>query len=314
LNFSVQILGSNSALAAHGRFPTAQVVQHHNSYFLIDCGEGTQMRMSHFHVKRSKIQHVLISHLHGDHYFGLIGLLTSYHLMGRTAELTVFGPPLLEQIIQLQLNASNTVLGYSLHFVATSTNGKQLIFENEELQIFSFPLMHRIDTTGFLFQEKLGKRKINRDKTANSGLQAADYALLQDGKDVEVNGRIIENRALTFNPPVPRSYAYCSDTCYLPELKAVIDGVDVLYHEATFMQEEAKKAAQTYHSTTIEAGKIAALVGAKKLVIGHFSSKYAHLEAPLLETQSVFTNTVLATEGEIIQIERAEIPTANAIS
>jgi len=314
LNFSVQILGSNSALAAHGRFPTSQVVQHNLSYFLIDCGEGTQMRMSHFHVKRSKIHHIFISHLHGDHYFGLIGLLTSYHLMGRTADLTVYGPPLLQQIIQLQLDASNTKLGYPLHFVATSTNGKLLIYESDELQVYSFPLMHRIDTTGFLFQEKLGKRKINKDKTAHLKLQPSDYTLLQEGKDVEVNGCIIEHQSVTFNPPPARSYAYCSDTCYLPILKDTIKGVDLLYHEATFMEEQAKKAAQTFHSTTIEAGKIAALVGAKKLIIGHFSSKYANLNDPLMEVQSVFPNSVLAIEGEIFQVERTSISATKAIS
>jgi ribonuclease Z len=311
LNFSVQILGSNSALAAHGRFPTAQVVQHNNSFFLIDCGEGTQMRMSHFHVKRSKIQHIFISHLHGDHYFGLIGLLTSYHLMGRTAPLTIYGPPLLEEIIQLQLNASNSQLGYTLQFVPTTTDGKQLIYDSPELQVFTFPLKHRIDTTGFLFQEKVGKRKINKSSTALLGLQANDFLSLRDGKNVAVNGHTFENESLTFAPPVARSYAYCSDTCFLPELKEYIQGVDLLYHEATFMQEEALKASQTFHSTTLQAGEIAKLAEVKQLVIGHFSSKYADLEAPLKEAKSVFPNTILAIEGSVFQIERAAIQHLN---
>lgn len=304
MEFSVQILGSNSALAAHGRYPTAQVVQHNNLLFLIDCGEGAQMRMSAYHVKRSKIHHIFISHLHGDHYFGLIGLLTSYQLMQRKAPLVIYGPEPLQQIIEVQLAASNSILNYPVTFVVTSGDGKHLLYENENLEIFSFPLQHRIPTTGFLFQEKVGTRRINGEKTKVLQLQKADFDKLKQGNDIEVEGKFYANESLTLAPHAPRSYAFCSDTMFLPELKSAIDDVNLLYHEATFMADAEARALQTGHSTTKQAGELANIVNAHELLIGHFSSKYADTNPLLKETQSVFSNAAVAEEGQIYVVNR----------
>ncbi len=302
--FSVQILGSNSALAANGRYPTAQVLRYDNSSFLIDCGEGTQMRMSKFHVKRSKIKHIFISHLHGDHYFGLIGLLTSYHLMKREAPLTIFAPEPLENIINTQLQASNTVLKYPITYVVTKANKKNQIFENDHLKVFSFPLKHRIPTTGFLFEEKVASRRVDGSKTDILKLSRQQFNALKDGEDITVNDVVYKNETLTFDPYKSRSYAFCSDTVFYPELSEVISNVDLLYHEATFTKEAVQRALDTYHSTTEQAGEIAKIVDAKQLLIGHFSSKYRELNPVLEETKEVFSNTKLAIEGDTFEIPR----------
>ena len=302
--FSVQILGSNSALAAHGRHPTAQIVRHHKSIFLIDCGEGTQMRMSTFKIKRSKIKHIFISHLHGDHYFGLIGLLTSYHLMKRTETLTIHAPEALKNIIETQLNASNTVLSYDLIFKSTQADEKQLIYENEHLKVYSFPLVHRIPTTGFIFEEKLGSRRINGEKVDQLKLGRSHYKALKLGNAIEIDGKTYSSEELTLPAYQPRSYVFCSDTCFLPQLKDQFSNVDLLYHEATFTKEATVRAAETYHSTTEQAGQVAKLTNTKELLIGHFSSKYIDLKEVLDEAKAVFPNTQLAIEGEIFDIPR----------
>ena len=305
MNFSVQILGSNSALAAHGRHPTAQIVQHDNLYFLVDCGEGTQMRMSNYHVKRFKIKHIFISHLHGDHYFGLIGLLTTYHLMGRVDQLTIFGPAHLEKIIAIQLEGSNTTLKYELKFVYTQDEKKELLLDTNELLVYSFPLKHRIPTTGFLFIEKGEKRRINGEKTQGLNLVKDDFENLKLGRNVILaDGRELENADYTFPPHSIRSYAFCSDTIYNPELKQYIKGVDLLYHETTFTKECQQRAKETNHSTTEQAAQIANIVSAKKLLIGHFSSKYMDLNILLNECKEIFPNSEVAIEGVIFEINR----------
>jgi len=305
LVFNIQILGSNSALAAHGRHPTAQVVYCNQELFLIDCGEGTQVRMSELHVKRSRIKHIFISHLHGDHYFGLIGLLTSYHLMGRTDELTIYAMPELEQIIQLQLDAANTKLRYELSFRPLQSDKKELILRTDNVTIYSFPLKHRIPTTGFLFEEKPGKRHINAEKVKGLNLLPEQYNALREGEDITLkDGRILKNSAHTNPAYASRSYAYCSDTVHLPELKDHIGGVDLMYHEATFLKNESAKAKDTFHSTTEEAAKIARHVGAGKMLIGHFSSKYKELDIYLEESIAIFPNTELAVERKTFEVPR----------
>lgn len=303
--FNVQILGSNSALAAHGRHPTSQVIYANQELFLIDCGEGTQMRMSAFHVKRSRINHIFISHLHGDHYFGLIGLLTSYHLMGRTAPLTIFGPAPLEQIIQLQLDAANTVLRYPLHFRRLQADRPEEVLHTACVTVTSFPLRHRIPTTGFLFEEKPGKRKIDGSKADGLGLSPEQYDDLREGRDITLrDGRTIPCGELTFPAPPSRRYAYCSDTVFMPELREVLSSVDMLYHEATFLAAESEKAGQTFHSTTSDAAEMARLLGARKLLVGHFSSRYVNLDEYLAECRDIFPETSLAVEGNIYEVPR----------
>lgn len=271
----------------------------------MDCGEGTQMRMSAFKIKRSKIRHIFISHLHGDHYFGLIGLLTSYHLMKRTDPLTIHGPEALQEIIETQLNASSTVLSYDLIFQPTQMEKKEVIFENDHLKVYSFPLLHRIATTGFLFEEKMGTRRINTDKIDQLHLERAQYKALKQGKSIEIDGTKYANEILTLPPHTPRSYAFCTDTRFLPELKDYIEDVDLLYHEATFTKEAVVRAEETFHSTTEQAAEIAKVTNSKELLIGHFSSKYMDLSEVLAEAKAIFPNTQLAIEGEIFDIPRA---------
>lgn len=306
--FEVQILGSNSALADHGRHPTSQLVRFHHHHFLIDCGEGTQMRMQLFKVKRFKISHIFISHLHGDHYFGLIGLLTTFQLLKRNTPLTIVGPANLEPIIRLQLEAGNTQLNYPLHFKFTQDQEKEVVFEDEWIKVSSFPLSHRIACTGFLFEEKSSPRRINPDAIKGLHLSSKHYEDLKYGYPIIDNDGIAHtNESLTFASFKNRAYAYCSDTKFLPSLKDIIQGVDLLYHEATFMHDAELRAEETGHSTTIQAATQALQSNVKHLVIGHFSSKYIQLNPLLAESQRIFKETSLAIEGTVFQIDRKTI-------
>lgn len=304
MDFEVLILGCNSALAAHGRHPTAQLLRHHNKQFLIDCGEGTQMQLQEFKSKPFKIEQIFISHLHGDHYFGLIGLITTYHLLQRKTPLTIFGPKALEPIIRLQLEVANTSLCYDLQFVATQTTSKELIYEDDLLKVYSFPLYHRIPCTGFLFEEKRHLRKINKETSKSLKLSPELYEQLRKGEDIiDEKGVFHSNESLTLDAPGIRKYAYCSDTVYSPDILEFIEHANVLYHEATFMNDAEERAQQTFHSTTGQAGLIASKAQVKKLIIGHFSSKYTDLKPLLNETQQVFPDTQLAEEGRTYLIE-----------
>lgn len=305
MTFEVKILGSNSAVAQHGRHPTSQLVNIHDKYFLVDCGEGTQMRMNDFKVKRFKINHIFISHLHGDHYYGLIGVITTFQLLQRIEPLTIYGPPLLEEIIQLQLKAGGTQLNYPLLFVKTQDSHQELLFSDADVEIFSFPLQHRIPTTGFLFVEKSTQRRINGEKTKGLTLLPKDFIDLKEGRDVTLSdGSFFKNDSLTLPPYPPRRYAFCSDTKFLPELRSIIDGVDLLYHEATFMNDAEKRANDTYHSTTGQAAILAEMAGVKHLIVGHFSSKYIELNFLLEEVRQIFPNSDLAIEGATFKVLR----------
>ena len=305
MNFEVKILGCNSAIAQHGRHPTAQVFTINEKPYLIDCGEGTQMRMNDFKVKRFKIDQIFISHLHGDHYYGLIGLITSFNLLGRTNKLTIYGPESLQQIIDLQIKGGGTKLNYPIDFFATQANEKELIFENDFLSVHSFPLKHRVPTTGFLFKEKNDLRKINGSAIKAYKLDSQMYQALREGNDItDKLGHKIKNELVTFPPAPPRIYAYCSDTAYFPEIVPHIQNADLLYHETTFMADGEKRAAETMHSTTLDAANIANQAGVKKMLIGHFSSKYIQLNDLLNETRTHFSNTDLAVEGETFRIDR----------
>lgn len=293
---ALTILGNNSAIPAFGRHPTAQVLQTQDEIYLIDCGEGTQERLSEYKIKRSRINHIFISHLHGDHYFGLIGLLTSMGLLGRANDLHLHAPALLEKIIQLQLEAASTTLPYKIYFHALGDEGP--IANDKRMWVTSFKTSHRIDCWGFLFREKKNPRSINPEKVKAYEIPAAFYDSLQKGHDYSTKkGTIIPNAEVTTAAVPPKSYAYCADTIYDEALVEKIKSVDVLYHETTYLKDLRERAAARFHSTTIEAGEIARLAGVKKLLIGHFSSKYESLDAFLTETSAVFANTELALEG-----------------
>jgi len=303
MTFEVTILGSNSALPAHGRHPTSQVINHHEKLFLLDCGEGTQVRLSHQKIKRSKIDYIFITHLHGDHYYGLLGLLTSYHLLRRPNPLHLFGPPGLKEIIDLQFKHSDTRLVYELVFHPVSGEHHEMVLDLDEISVFTLPMNHRIPCCGYLFREKIGLRKIIPEKLEQFGIPKSAINDLKSGKDFQSGDQIIPNREVTTDAALPRTYAHCSDTLYDEALIPLIKGANLLYYETTFMNESLERAVQTFHSTTLQAGYIAKAAGVKKLLIGHFSAKYKELLPMLEETKTVFSETYLATEGETFLID-----------
>ncbi len=271
---------------------------------MVDCGEGTQVSLRRMHVHFQKINHIFISHLHGDHFFGLIGLISSMHLLGRTKKLTVYGPPELNDIIDLQLRVSLTELQYPLVFHPTQAEIPQQLFENEFLAISSFPVLHRIPTTGFLFREKPGERRIRKEVIEMLNIPVHEIGSIKRGADFrDSKGRLHLNSSLTSEPSPLRSYAFCADTAYYENIIPVVKGVDLLYHETTFMQDKAANAAEKFHSTTKEAATIALKAGVKKLLIGHYSARYDDLLPLLEEAKEVFPLTELAIEGSRYSIE-----------
>lgn len=294
--FGVTILGNNSALPAYDRHPTAQAVTLNEQVFLIDCGEGTQMQLARYKVKRGRINHIFISHLHGDHYFGLIGLITSMGLLGREQDLHLYGPPALEQIINLQLEVASTTLPFTMHFHGLKKDG--LILDLPKVAVECFSTRHRIPCFGFIIREKKKPRKVNRDAAIAANIPSVYYERLKNGDDYETrDGQIIKNDTVTYANTPGRSYAFSADTIYDPSIAEKTKGVSMLYHEATYLKDLEERAAARYHSTTIQAASIAKQAGVAQLLIGHFSSKYETLEDFLTEAQSVFPNTQLAIEG-----------------
>jgi len=298
MSFDVTILGCGSASPTSYRNPSAQVVEVQDRTILIDCGEGTQVQIRKRKIRMQKINRILISHLHGDHYFGLIGLLSTFHLLGRENELHVYGPKDLENVIYTQLKASNTYLKYNLHFHYLNFKTKELLFEDARIQVHSFPMKHSIEVCGFLISEKAKPRKINRSAIDAFEVPVYQINAIKNGADYTMEtGALVSNSKLTFNPTTSYSYAYCSDTAYFPEIVLSIKNVDLLYHEATFTKDLEKLAKQTKHSTAEQAALIAKQAEVKQLLIGHYSARYTNLDVLLDEAKTVFENTVLANDG-----------------
>lgn len=293
---ALTILGNNSAIPAFERYPTAQVLQTQEDIFLIDCGEGTQMQMAKYKIRRSKISHIFISHLHGDHYFGLIGLLTSMSLLNRTQDVHLHAPAALEAILKLQLEVASTTLSYKLFFHPLTAEG--LIVDEKKITVACFKVLHRIECWGFLFRQKKKPRKIDSDRVRFYEIPASFYERLQSGEDyVTKKGTIVPNSEVTIAAVPPKSYGYCADTIYDENLIEKIKGVDLLYHETTYLKGNEDKAAARFHSTTLQAATIAEKACVKKLLIGHFSARYEILDEFLTEACSIFENTDLALEG-----------------
>lgn len=293
---ALTILGNNSAIPAFDRNPTSQVLQTLEESFLIDCGEGTQMQLSKYKIKRSKINHIFISHLHGDHYFGLIGLITSMSLLNRTQDLHIHAPPELEQLIDLQLKFASTKLSFNLHFHPLLKEGQ--LIDGNKMTVSCFKVQHRIDCWGFLFREKKNPRKLHTERAKIYEIPVSFYDKLQQGEDyVTKKGTIVPNEEVTTAAPEPKSYAYCADTVFDESLAEKVKGVHLLYHETTYLKDLHERAANRFHSTTVQAATIAKKAAAKKLLIGHFSSKYEFLDEFLNETVEVFKHTELAIQG-----------------
>lgn len=296
------ILGCHSATPTANAHPTSQVLEMQGHVFLIDCGEGTQMQLRKFKVKFSRIRHIFISHLHGDHFFGLPGLISSFLLLGRTAELHVYGPKGIKEAILLLLKLGKTYTNYPLYFHELHSNEPQLIYEDEKVSVETIPLEHRVYTNGFYFREKLGMRKLNVEAARNAKIDMSYYNKIKKGFDV-VNreGKTISNQSITFDPPPPQSYAYCSDTIYHPNIIPQINGASVLYHESTFLEEHQHLAQSTRHSTAKEAATIAKEAGVGTLILGHYSGRYGNLELFRKEAAEIFSNVELAEDGKIFE-------------
>lgn len=303
LPFNLTILGCSSATPTSERNPTAQLLGHGEKLFLIDCGEGTQVSLRRMHIHFQRIRHIFISHLHGDHFFGLIGLVSSMHLLGRTKPLHIYGPPMLREILEMQLQASQTSLLYSLEFHPTQANEQEMIFEDEHISISSFPMLHRIPTTGFLFHEKPYERKIRKDVIELLQIPVHLIPKLRSGQDYTApDGTVHLNHIITIDPPTPRLYAFCSDTAYFENIIPIVKGASLLYHETTFMNDRVANATDKFHSTTGQAANIALKAGVKRLLIGHYSARYDNLQPLLDEARAVFPDTELAVDGCIFNI------------
>lgn len=299
--FGVTILGNNSALPAYDRHPTSQVVTLDQFQFLIDCGEGTQMQLARYKIRRSRINHIFISHLHGDHYFGLPGLITSMGLLGRDTDLHLYAPAPLLSILNAILQAADAHLNYKLHFHALEN--EEMLIDNEKFSVESFKVFHRIECWGFIFREKKKPRKINKKTILNYKLEPGYFELLKMGHDVTTeSGELVLNETVTVPNAPPKSYAYCGDTIHSLEVAEKVKGVSLLYHETTYLNGLEDRAFQRFHSTTGQAADIAVKANAENLLIGHFSSKYEELDAFLSEAREVFPATNLALEGVTYRI------------
>jgi len=298
MSFRLTILGTSSALPTSERYPTAHVLNVHERFYLIDCGEGTQMQMRRYKIRFGKIANIFISHLHGDHMFGLYGLLSTLNLMGRRETLNLYGPANLERLMNQHFTDFDIHLNYDIKFTGIEGNKQKVILDTKNITVTAFPLKHRVPAFGYLFSEKEADRKIIKEKIQEYHLSISNIAAIKKGADyTNADGTVIDNKELTIDPPAPKSYAFCSDTMYFKKLPSFFKGVDLLYHEATFDRSKTELAHQTGHSTAAEAATVALEAGAKRLVIGHFSARYRDSSILESEAREIFPATDAAKEG-----------------
>ncbi len=304
MTFEVYILGSSSATPIYQRHPTAQILNIHEKLFLVDCGEGTLIQLNRYHIRFHRINHIFISHLHGDHYLGLMGLMSTMHLQGRSEELHLYCQPELKEMIDVQLLHSQTELRYPVVYHFLDAKKAAVIYEDDDIVVNTIILSHRIPCTGFLFREKTKLRKLIREQLIHFNIPVSAYSDLKNGIDyVDEKGNTISNIELTTDPHTPRSYAFCSDTIYDETLVPILKNVNLLYHESTFLSDKADRAKETFHSTAAQAANIAKMAEVKRLIIGHFSARYKNLYPLLEEARSVFEKTTLAVEGDRFDVE-----------
>ncbi|MFA7615238.1 MAG: ribonuclease Z [Weeksellaceae bacterium] len=308
MSLKLTILGYNSAVPKRKVAPTAQLLEVESRMFLIDCGEGTQVQLRKAKARFSRINHIFISHLHGDHVFGLIGLISSFQLLGRETPLHIFGPKGIQDFIMNQLRHTESRCTYELFFTELDQTESVKIYEDEKVEVFTIPLQHRIYTNGYLFREKPKLRKLNIDAIHSfPEIEICDYENLRRGRDFKLeNGKLIPNSDLTFDPPKTQSYAFCSDTRYWPEIVPIIKGADLLYHESTFLSDLQEMADRTAHSTAREAAMIARDAEVGQLILGHFSNRYEDLSVFLDEAKPVFENTILPEQLGVYEIRPKE--------
>ena len=297
------ILGCHSATPRVNLNPTSQVLEIKNHLFLIDCGEGTQVQLRRHKIKFARIKHIFISHLHGDHYFGLVGLISTFRLLTREADLHIYGPKGLKEVITLQMKLSDSWTNYKLIFHELTSKDSEVIFEDDNVEVITIPLDHRIYTNGFLIREKPGERPLDLDAINEVDIDVAYYRKIKQGFDVKnEEGQIIKNENITFPPKKPKSYGFCSDTAYNESIIPIIKEVTLLYHESTFIDKHAKLAGPTKHSTAKQAALIAKKANVGTLMLGHYSTRYDDLSVFKTEAQSIFEKVELARDGLVYQI------------
>ena len=297
------ILGCYSATPRTLTNPTSQLLEIKNHMFLIDCGEGTQVQLRKHKLKFSRIKHIFISHLHGDHFFGLPGLISTFRLLGRESELHIYGPKGIKEAITLFLKLGHSWTNYPLLFHELSSKESELIYEDDKVLVKTIPLDHRIYTNGFLFEEKIAPRTLNLEAAIKFGVDKSEFRNIKNGKDAtSKEGETISNSELTLDPPAPKRYAFCSDTAYKEDIIPLIEKADLLYHESTFLQTEQRLCARTKHSTAAEAATIAKKANVNKLLLGHYSTRYKSLELFREEAQTIFENVEIADDGKVFNI------------
>ena len=302
MSAKLTILGAGSALPTRYNFPSAQILELRDKQYMIDCGEGAQIRMRQMGLKNTRLNHIFISHLHGDHCFGLMGLISSFALLNRTAELQVHGPLGITKLFEQQMNFFCDGIPFKVSFQEFDTLQHKLIYADRSVEVYSIPLKHRVPCSGFLFKEKPKDRHLIRDIIDFYQIPISQRNLIKKGADfISEEGKTIPNHLLTTDPDKTISYAYCSDTAYCEEIVPIISKVDLLYHEATFANAEVLRAQKTMHSTAEQAANIARLAEVKQLVIGHLSARYKNQDAVLKEAQAVFKDTTLARDGQVIE-------------
>lgn len=298
----LNILGCYSATPRTITNPTAQVLEINNQMYLIDCGEGTQVQLRKHKIKFSRINHIFISHLHGDHFFGLIGLISTFSLLNRPNDLHIYGPKGIKDIILLQIKLSKSYTKYNLFFHELEAETSELIFEDDKITVHTIPLKHRVYANGFLFKEKPGLRRINIDAATEQNIDVCYFNKLKQGSDLkQENGNVIKNETVTFDPLPTQSYAFCSDTVYNEEIIPLIEKVDVLYHESTFLEQDVEKCIPTGHSTAIQAATIAKKANVKHLILGHYSTRYANINLFKKEADTIFDQVHLADDGKVFK-------------
>ncbi|MGF1559280.1 MAG: ribonuclease Z [Flavobacteriaceae bacterium] len=298
----LHILGCYAATPRTLTNPTSQVLDINNHLFLIDCGEGTQVQLRKNKIKFSRINHIFISHLHGDHFFGLPGMISTFRLLGRDKEMHIYGPKGIKEAITLLLKLGDSWTDYPLVFHELTSKEPELIYEDKKVSVTTIPLDHRVYTNGFLFKEKLGERKLNIDAVAKYKIDKSYFQNIKNGKDVvSEEGHTIDNTELSFDPPAPKGYAFCSDTAYKPDIVKQIFGVDVLYHESTFLDSDSHLSGKTKHSTAKEAAAIAKAANVGTLILGHYSTRYKSIELFKDQAQAIFQNVELADDGKVFE-------------
>ena len=296
------ILGCYSATPRTLNNTTSQVLEINNHMFLIDCGEGTQVQLRKHKIKFNRIKHIFISHLHGDHFFGLVGLISTFRLLTRETDLHIYGPKGIKEVVTLQMKLADSWTNYNLFFHELTSDKSELIFEDERVQVHTVPLNHRVYTNGFLFKEKEGNRKLDIRAVEDANIDVAYYRKLAQGCDVvNEDGKTIKNESVTKAGLKPKSYAFCSDTMYKEDIVSIIKNVDVLYHESTFLEKHAHLGPKTKHSTAKEAARIAKLANVGTLLLGHYSTRYDGLNAFKEEAQEVFSSVELCEDGKTFE-------------